>query len=414
MSFRPHPSALARPLILSAAAIGAFAFTGGVPALANHVSCGDRITADTKLDRNLVDCPDNGIVIGANGVTLDLDGHTIDGDGEFVDSCPGRNLCDVGVASDGHNRVTVKDGRIEQFVLGVGVFDAKGTHLRRLTATRNIGLGVGVFDARDAHLRRLTASHNVDSGIILVDAARSDLRRSSVFANGLDTDQAGMGLFESHDVNVRRTSLSGNGDIGVLAQEVSDIRLIKNKVADHPEVGILMEGDGNEVARNRLVRNEIGIAFDGSENAITRNHLVKAAGGSGSGFKVGIQFEGGHDTLIAHNKVRGALSEGILTGPSFGIHGEGTKLIGNHVRAAGRDGVRVGRTATDTLLSGNHVSGSGDDGIEVRRASTTLTGNRAADNGDLGIDAVKGVTDGGANSAGGNEGAHQCRNVLCG
>ena len=81
MSFNPHQPAAMRPMLLTAAAIGAFAVTGGDPALASHVSCGDTITADTTLDSDLVDCPNNGIVIGANNVTLDLNGHTIDGDG---------------------------------------------------------------------------------------------------------------------------------------------------------------------------------------------------------------------------------------------------------------------------------------------------------------------------------------------
>ena len=54
---------------------------GASQASASHVSCGDTIIADTTLDSDLVDCPGNGIVIGADDVTLDLNGHTIDGDG---------------------------------------------------------------------------------------------------------------------------------------------------------------------------------------------------------------------------------------------------------------------------------------------------------------------------------------------
>jgi hypothetical protein len=47
-------------------------------AQASHVSCGDTITADTTLDSDLVDCPNNGIVIGADDITLDLNGHMIE------------------------------------------------------------------------------------------------------------------------------------------------------------------------------------------------------------------------------------------------------------------------------------------------------------------------------------------------
>jgi hypothetical protein len=41
-------------------------------------------------------------------------------------------------------------------------------------------------------------------------------------------------------------------------------------------------------------------------------------------------------------------------------------------------------------------------------------GNRADNNIDFGIDAIAGVTDGGGNTASGNGGAQQCRNVVCG
>src|SRR5215211_9424438 len=58
--------------------------------------CGDTITTDTSLHKDLVDCPNNGIIIGADGVTLDLNGHTIDGDGAPAAGCnPRKQFCDV-------------------------------------------------------------------------------------------------------------------------------------------------------------------------------------------------------------------------------------------------------------------------------------------------------------------------------
>jgi hypothetical protein len=39
------------------------------------------ITTDTRLSRDLNNCPADGVIIGASRVTLDLDGHTIDGVG---------------------------------------------------------------------------------------------------------------------------------------------------------------------------------------------------------------------------------------------------------------------------------------------------------------------------------------------
>ena len=99
MSINFHLSAAARLTVLTAAVVGAFAFTGG-PALANHVSCGATIVADTTLDSDLVNCPNNGIVIGAEDITLDLNGHRIDGDGTPAAGCrPRREFCDIGCST---------------------------------------------------------------------------------------------------------------------------------------------------------------------------------------------------------------------------------------------------------------------------------------------------------------------------
>jgi hypothetical protein len=51
---------------------------------ATQVQCGDVITTDTRLSRDLNNCPADGVVIGASRVTLDLDGHTIDGVGAGI------------------------------------------------------------------------------------------------------------------------------------------------------------------------------------------------------------------------------------------------------------------------------------------------------------------------------------------
>ena len=74
------------------------------PAFAEHVQCGDVITQDTTLDSDLVDCPGDGVVIGASGITLDLGGRTIDGtDASGSDGVNNRGE---------HDGVTVTHGTI--------------------------------------------------------------------------------------------------------------------------------------------------------------------------------------------------------------------------------------------------------------------------------------------------------------
>jgi hypothetical protein len=109
---RPMISARLRPqlalaaLVSGAVVIAALMILAGTarPAPAQQLSCGDKITTDTRLDRDLVDCRNNGIVIGADNVTLNLNGHLIDSDGTPAAGCnPRRKICDVGVVSVGHD-----------------------------------------------------------------------------------------------------------------------------------------------------------------------------------------------------------------------------------------------------------------------------------------------------------------------
>ncbi len=86
---RLHPGRVAVTffgLVLGVAVAGVIASSGS-SALAANVKCGDTITTDTTLHKDLVNCPNNGIIIGADNITLNLNGHTIDGDGKPFAGC---------------------------------------------------------------------------------------------------------------------------------------------------------------------------------------------------------------------------------------------------------------------------------------------------------------------------------------
>jgi hypothetical protein len=85
----------------------------------------------------------------------------------------------------------------------------------------------------------------------------------------------------------------------------------------------------------------------------------------------------------------------------------------NVVKGSAKDGFLVNPKGKKTVLKRNVARGSGDDGFEVESPTTKLTGNRAVRNADLGIDAVRGVIDGGGNSARHNGDARQCRHLAC-
>ena len=130
-------------------------------ASAGHVSCGDTITTDTTLDGDLLDCPSNGIVIGADDITLDLNGHTVSGDGEPFKACPEREFCDVGVLNNGHDGVTVRNGSVGQFESGVLIGRARESRVLDISSSQNTFFGFVVFRSAQILVRGSSGSRNI-------------------------------------------------------------------------------------------------------------------------------------------------------------------------------------------------------------------------------------------------------------
>ena len=355
--------------------------------------CGDTITVDTKLTRDLVNCPNNGLVIGADNITLDLNGHVIDGDdAEFAD-CPPDEACDIGVLDFDHHGVTVKGGKVRQFTFGA--------------------LVVGASDSR---FSSIDLSHHFFSGLLLAESSHSVVDGITASANGLTTDQAGVDIFDSDHLTLTGNTVFANGDIGFFVSGLDDGRFVGNRIADHIETGILLDhGNRNGFSHNTFSNDQDGIVVSGDGNTVTGNWL---SGPSECleecGF--GISLEGGTGNVIERNTVLRFHQAGIRAAAFEEFGGPpttGNTIRWNLVRGATVDGMLVESTASDTLLDGNVAIGAGDDGIDVDNAATTLTRNLAFRNGDLGIEAVAGVIDGGGNQAAANGNPAQCTNVVC-
>ena len=361
-------------VIFALAVVGLMAF-GDSQASASHVSCGDTITADTTLDSDLVNCPNNGIVIGADDVTLHLNGHLIDGDGTESPACdPNTEFCDFGVVDDGHAGVIVRDGSLREFLVGVVIFGAQENRVVNISATRHDLFGVAVFES-----------------------GRSVIRDSSSNRN-IAPDGDGIGVFGSHRVRILDNSFRNNPGPGIHVEDSTNNLIRGNLFLRN---SILIEADRNQVRRNRSVRDrQLGIFVSGNRNVIARNRVSRPVGGIG--------IAEGRGNLIARNVIVRARRDGI---PLFS--GDNNIIRRNRVSGSGDDGFWVNQQNDRILLRRNVAIGTGDDGFDVDSRSTKLTRNRAARNGDLGIHAVQGVIDGGRNRASGNGDPRQCVNVKC-
>jgi parallel beta-helix repeat protein len=372
--------------IVAAAAIG---FDGPSVALASHVSCGDTITADTTLDTDLVDCPNNGIVIGADDITLDLNGHTIDGDGTEFAGCAKDEFCDVGVLNRGHDGVTVTHGSVRQFVVGVWGLRVSHNRLVGISSSGNECCGLGFFRGTRSLVRNSSGSGSGEGG-------------------------NGMFLFASHHVRVLHNSFRHNGDQGIIVGDSTHNLIKGNLLSRNAIVGIFLEkANRNQVRQNRSVRDgEVGIyVAPGTRNMIARNRVSHVRRSRGHGRA--IEVDGGDHNVITRNSVRDIEENAIIVGCGPCPVVVGSVVRRNHIRGAGEDGVHLSPNARHTVLKRNHAFGAKDDGLDARHPTTKLARNEARRNGDLGIKASGGVIDGGGNRASGNGDPRQCVNVTC-
>jgi parallel beta-helix repeat protein len=391
-NLRPYaaPSTLVSlAVVVAFAVVGAtVASGGGVPA--SPVSCGERITADTTLQQDLVNCPNHGIVIAADGVTLDLNGHLVDGDGTPAADCDQRKEpCDFGVFNDGHDGVTVMHGSVREFAVGVLFGTLRGR-------------------ARDNRVLGVSATRNQFAGLGIFSQVRGLVRNSSGDGS-LDREGSGMQLGDANRVRILNNSFRHNAHNGLVIFESSRNVIKGNLFSRNDDEGILMEGGERfRVTHNRFVRNGGGITLGpGSRNVIANNRISRGSDG--------IRVENGHDNLVAGNVVVNTRHVGI----TLGIHdpfvgGTHNFVRRNVVRGSRVDAFVVVKKDTHSVLSGNIARGAGDDGFDVDSRSTKLTGNRGVRNADLGIEAVFGVIDGGGNAAHDNGNHLQCTNIACG
>jgi parallel beta-helix repeat protein len=351
-------------------------------ALAGHIGCGAVITTDTTLDSDLIDCPNNGIVIGADDLVLDLNGHLIDGDGtEFAD-CPRNEICDVGVVNDRHDGVKVRGG-----------------------STREFGVGVLVSRARDSRVVDISSSKNAFFGAVIIESSRSVVRDSSL-SNNIPPEGDGIGLFGSDHIKIARNSIKHNPGPGIHVDD-STGNLVKGNRLSGNGPAILVEANRNEIRENRVSRGGGILVGPGNRNVIARNHVSRAQESISAT---------GRENLIARNVVVDARGRGISLGVDFA---EGPDLGGvdnvvrrNEVRGSGGDAFLINHKGS-YVLKRNVATGAKDDGFDVESRSTRLANNRATHNAALGIKAVKGVIDGGGNRASGNGDRRQCVHVKC-
>ena len=382
LRYHAAPATLVLLAVILALTVLGLLTLSGAEAANKQPQCGETITADTTLDSDLVDCPNNGIVIGADDITLDLNGHRIDGDNELVEPpCPLGEFCDSGVVNDRHDGVKIEGG-----------------------STRAFGVGVLVLRSRESRVVDISSSKNVLFGAMIIRSSRSVIRDSSL-SNNIAPEGDGIGLFGADHIRIVDNSIQDNAGPGIHI-DGSAHNLIKGNQFGHDSPALLIDSDDNEVRHNRVVRGTGILVGRGDDNLIVGNRVSRADDA--------LAVENGRGNLVARNVVIDARGYGIRLGIGNPLLGGGHNIVRrNLVKRSADDGFRVFAKDGHSLLRRNVAVGAGDDGFAIRSRTTKLAGNRAKRNADLGIATVRGVIDGGGNRASGSGDDRQCTHVRC-
>jgi large repetitive protein len=202
------------------------------------------VTANAFLTQDLV-CTGDGIVVGASGITIDLKGFTIRGD---------RDLGDYGIDdSAGYDNITIKNGLIRNFYLGVAADGAADSvSVSSLVANGNSVYGISIV-GDSAKVQSSTASGNATAGIFV----------------GGDFAQ------------VKSLTVAGNGSYGMIVG--GDFARIKSSTAaGSSTLGFEVIGDSAQVTSSIAAGNGVdGIYVNGDAPSIKGNHA------DGNGFATG-------------------------------------------------------------------------------------------------------------------------------
>lgn len=255
------------------------------PVAAATVTCGSVITQSTTLTADIGPCSSGGLVIRADNITLDLGGFAIRG-------LPNKGGDGVGVRIRNRSGVTVRNGRITDFVAGVVIENGSGNLVKNLLVKDNISKGAGDFG----------------DGIAISSSSGNTIRENNVIHNG---PFDGIGLFGPSSNNTIVGNVVGENDVPFTGEDGVRIEgpgATNNVVRGNTVTGSTLDGiavfsdqaTGNLNTGNMIV-----------ENTVTANGFGFLGARPGDGIRT---FLRANNTVIRNNQVHDNAGNGILIG----------------------------------------------------------------------------------------------------
>jgi len=251
-----------------------------------EITCGETITEDRILDADLA-CPpgtEYAIVIGASNITLDLGGHVISG------HAPG-----TGVFSIGQEGITIRNGTIEGFNVGVFIIETRLVTMENLTV-RNLDISDPdhlIFGIQILGSQNVVVRDTLFEFISVAHKEAVEIFDSVVDVKNIEVRGGGAGVNFSFAGTCDPTNSPSNGTVlnsrfsdvyiaGILVACSSYAWIEGNVFSAAPAVGIGIQGDapfmgdvtGLTVKENFIHDTMIGIEFRGIIDSNISNNYV--------------------------------------------------------------------------------------------------------------------------------------------
>jgi parallel beta-helix repeat protein len=352
------------------------------------LSCGDRVTQDTKLTAD-IDC--TGLTLGSavfvvgSDITLDLNGHTIQGPSDPA------SVSTFGVVIRGSGD-TVKGGTVTGFYVdafvsgGDPALNVAEATFERLTLT-DAATAISIYGSDRAKITRNLIS-DVERGIALSSSDGGTLAANVVTAKGR-TD--GPPCASDGFPVCSGVELSGGGGGAV----------VRANTVDSGGDGILVRfrGSADTLIDNAVMCVADCISIGNASGSVLERNSVTATHGTS------IRIEGGSGYVVMRNNTGGSIN-----GRGIALSSVSDSQVTENT-AGGNGGFGMFVSGSANVIARNVASGNALDGI-LSVGTNVLTANTARDNGGLGINALDGAIDGGRNRSSGNADP-QCVGVTC-
>jgi len=247
------------------------------------IRCGDTITESTVLGEDLIDCPNNGLIIDADQITLDCNDHLIKG----YDDDMGYT---AGIIIYNKTGITIKNCNIQNFSEAIGIDYGNSNYIHNNELKFN-DIGLRQSGTYYNLLHNNTVMYNNDYAI----QSGGDGYRNNFTENTVNYNAGGILLSEGYDVLLKNivnnnsdhgisvwfgtnntlvanNTANNNSNAGIYVYFTYDNNITHNTVKDNAKGILLYSGQHNFMTGNILEDNDHGIYFDHSSNNEIRNN----------------------------------------------------------------------------------------------------------------------------------------------